>query len=76
MRRSQAVVFGGLSIIRLVLGTLFITGMGFHTGVGVFPLLWIIRVVLWILLMINAYQGERFRVPIGADLADQIFGRS
>jgi len=26
--------------------------------------------------MIKAYQGEKFRVPIAADLADQIFGKS
>jgi len=32
--------------------------------------------ILWILLMVKAYQGDKFRVPIAADLADQIFGKS
>jgi uncharacterized membrane protein len=27
--------------------------------------------VLWLLLMLKAYQGERFRVPYAADIADQ-----
>jgi uncharacterized membrane protein len=29
--------------------------------------------ILWIVLMIKAYQGARFRVPIAADIADKIF---
>jgi uncharacterized membrane protein len=29
--------------------------------------------ILWIVLMIKAYQGTRFRVPIAADIADKIF---
>jgi uncharacterized membrane protein len=32
--------------------------------------------ILWILLMIKAYQGEKYRLPIAADIADQIFGKS
>jgi uncharacterized membrane protein len=74
---QSMVVFGGLMIFRIVLGMLFITGTGFHMG-GL-GLLWLVSVlgfVLWILLMIKAYQGEKFRVPIAADLADQIFGKS
>ena len=74
---QSMVVFGGLTIIRIVCGMLFLTGTGFHMG-GL-GLLWLVSVlgfVLWILLMIKAYQGEKFRVPIAADLADQIFGKS
>jgi uncharacterized membrane protein len=74
---QSMVVFGGLMIVRIVLGMLFMTGTGFHMG-GL-GLLWLVSVlgfVLWILLMIKAYQGEKFRVPIAADLADQIFGKS
>ena len=32
--------------------------------------------VLWVLLMVKAYQGEKFRIPLAADLADQIFAKS
>jgi len=28
------------------------------------------------MLMVKAYQGERFRVPIAADIAEKIFGKS
>jgi uncharacterized membrane protein len=73
---QSIVVFGGLMIIRIALGALFITGTGFHMGFGLLALVSLIGFVLWILLMIKAYQGEKFRIPIAADLADQIFGKS
>jgi len=43
---------------------------------GIFWLLYLLGMVLWIVLMIKAYQGERFRVPFAADLAESIFGKS
>jgi uncharacterized membrane protein len=38
-----------------------------------YPLVWLVGVVLWILLMVKAYQHEKFRVPVAADLAEKIF---
>jgi uncharacterized membrane protein len=32
--------------------------------------------ILWIICMVKAYQGERFRIPIAADLADQMVASS
>ena len=78
---QSIVVFGGLNIIRFVLGMLLgfsaLTG-GMATFGGFSSIFWlldIVTVVLWIVLMIKAYQGERFRLPIAADLAEQIFGK-
>jgi uncharacterized membrane protein len=31
--------------------------------------------ILWILLMIKAYQGERFKLPVISDLAEGIAGK-
>lgn len=73
---QSMVVFGGLTIIRIGLAMLFITGSGFHMGFGLLWLVSILGFILWILLMIKAYQGVKYRVPIAADLADQIFGKS
>jgi len=79
---QSIVVFGGLNIISYVLG-MFLgvsvishgwTGVG--TGVILLHLLNLLTFILWIFLMVKAYQGEKFRVPIAADLADQIFGKS
>ncbi len=72
---QSIVVFGGLTIIRVGLGMVFLTG-GVSLGFGLLWLVSILGFVLWILLMIKAYQGERYRLPIAADLADQIFGKS
>jgi uncharacterized membrane protein len=75
---QSIVVFGGLMVIRMVLAMFFVAGhlAGFSAGFGLLWLVSIVGFVLWILLMIKAYQGEKFRVPVAADLADQIFGKS
>ena len=49
---------------------------GFSFGIALFHLLHLLTFVLWLVLMFKAYQGERFRVPIAADLADRIFSKS
>jgi uncharacterized membrane protein len=72
---QSIVVFGGLTIIRVGLGMVVLTG-GVSLGFGLAWLVSIVSFVLWILLMVKAYQGEKYRVPIAADLADQIFGKS
>lgn len=76
---QSIVVFGGLHIIYFVLAAFF--GMSLFTGgFGGFSILWALyglvdlgAFVLWIVLMIKAYQGTRFRVPLAADIADKIF---
>jgi len=79
---QSMVVFGGLHILSIVLGMLFGFSMlagglsGFSAGIALFRLLQLVEVVLWILLMVKAYQGEKFRIPVAADLANQIFGKS
>ncbi|MGC2417739.1 MAG: DUF4870 domain-containing protein [Candidatus Acidiferrales bacterium] len=79
---QSIVVFGGLHIIYIAFGmflgfSLFAGGWtGFSFGWALYGLLDLAAFVLWILLMIKAYQGERFRVPIAADIAEKIFGKA
>jgi uncharacterized membrane protein len=79
---QSIVLFGGLHIIYIVLGmflgfSLFAGGWtGFSFGWALYGLLDLAAFILWILLMIKAYQGERFRVPIAADIAEKIFGKA
>jgi len=79
---QSIVVFGGLHILSFALGTFFGLSMlaggfgGFSIGIMIYWLVSLLCFVLWILLMVKAYQGERFRVPIAADLAEKIFGKS
>ena len=49
---------------------------GFSVGYAVYALVNLACLVLWILLMVKAYQGERFRVPVAADIAEKLFGKA
>jgi uncharacterized membrane protein len=79
---QSIVVFGGLHILGIVLGmffgvSLFAGGLGgFGFGILLFYVIELGSFILWILLMIKAHQGERFRVPLAADLSESIFGKS
>jgi uncharacterized membrane protein len=82
---QSIVVFGGLHILEIALGMFFGFGMfggfggglvGFGIGTLLYTLISIGTLVLWILLMVKAYQGQRFRVPIAANIAESIFGKT
>ena len=47
----------------------------FTIGAALISLIGLLSLVLWILLMVKAFQGERFRVPIAADFADTLAGK-
>ncbi|MGB6524209.1 MAG: DUF4870 domain-containing protein [Candidatus Acidiferrales bacterium] len=81
---QSLVAFGILNILSVICGMLF--GMSFFFGrgfdwsgfTGGFLFLRLIDLaafVIWIVGMIKAYQHERFRIPIVADIADQIVGK-
>jgi len=79
---QSIVLFGGLHIVLIVLGMFLGAGMMFgHAGAVaagglsfmVMGVLDLVIFVLWIVLMIMAFQGKKFRVPVVADLAESIF---
>ncbi len=68
---QSIVVFGAFTIIQIILSIL-----------GLIPYIWILfyvisillgtaAFVLWIFLMVKAYQGERYRVPYAGDFAEK-----
>jgi uncharacterized membrane protein len=74
---QSIVVFGGLHLVLIVLGTFWgfsmLGGWGaFSLGFLVFRIVDLLAFVLWILCMIKAYQGERFKVPIAAGIAESL----
>jgi len=79
---QSIVVFGGLHIITFIIGAFFglslLTGglAGFSMGLALYRVLDVVALVLWVLLMIKAHQGERYRVPFAADLSEKLFGKS
>jgi len=62
---QSIIVFGALFLAGFILGWIPIIG-------GLIN--WLIRVlalVLWMLLMIKAYQGEKYKLPWAGDLAEK-----
>ena len=78
---QSLVVFGVLHVLRSVLAVLFGVGIfagGRHLlapGVLVLHVISLATLVLWILLLIKAYQGEKFRVPVACEIADGLVGK-
>jgi uncharacterized membrane protein len=79
---QSIVVFGGLHILTFIIGAFFGISMmaggwaGFSMGLALYRILDAVILVLWVVLMIKAHQGVRFRVPLAADLSERIFGKS
>ena len=74
-------VFGALHIVSIALGWIFGVGFflggwtGFSAGVLLAGLINLVALVLWIVLMVKAYQGQRFEVPIAAGIAQSFAGK-
>ena len=62
---QSLITFGGLTVLFMFLG--FIPFVGWM----LFPVLAIVQLILWILLMVKAYQGVQFKLPVIGDLAEK-----
>ncbi len=81
---QSIITFAGLHILRVLLGMAFGVGWWFgdfgHMGHAwlawpIFSLIGIATFVLWIVLMVKAYQGQRFKLPLAGDLAESLAGQ-
>ena len=79
---QSIVVFGGLHVINIVVGIIFGAGfmmMGgwgsFGLGFVLYSLINLVAFILWILLMVKAYQGEKFAVRVAAGIAKSFAGK-
>ena len=82
---QSIVVFLGLQIVQAMLGPIF--GIGWWFGGGgywstftlgtlLLNLISFLTLVLWIVLMLKAFQGVRFKVPLAGDIAESVAGRA
>ena len=72
---QSIVVFGGLTVLRIGLSIMGgmtggLIGWGMYSMISL--LLGLLTLVLWVLLMVKAYQHETFKVPIAAPIAEGI----
>jgi uncharacterized membrane protein len=75
---QSMVVFGGLFVIHIVLSFMHgmiggLIGWGFVSMISM--LVGLLGFVLWILLMVKAFQHELFKLPIAAPIAENIAGK-
>ena len=62
---QSIIVFGALCIVSGLLGWIPIVGGFFGAVIG------IVAFVLWIVLMVKAYQGEKYKIPLAGDFAEK-----
>lgn len=62
---QSIVVFSALFVLGFVLG--FIPLLGWF----LLPLLWLANVIIWVILMVKAYQGEYFKMPLAGNIAEK-----
>lgn len=62
---QSILTFGFFFVIGLVL--MFIPVIGW----ALLPVTYVLQIILWVVLMIKAYQGEKFKLPIVGDMAEQ-----
>lgn len=75
---QSIVVFGAFTAVLVILEIIMIAG-GLHTGLWglwlLFSLIvWFLSVlvfILWIVLMLKAYQGTKYRLPVAGKIAAQ-----
>jgi len=88
---QSIVTFGGLHVLRVALGIFFGVGWffggggyghwgygalgSFGVGIALIVMLGLISLVLWIVCIIKAAQGERFMVPIAGPIAQNLAGQ-
>lgn len=77
---QSIVVFGGLHLVAIALGIAFGAGFMFVGGMGVigfgamlYGLVELAAFILWILLMVKAYQHQQFEVPVAGGIAKSLF---
>lgn len=62
---QSIIVFGALFVVQIILG--FIPFIGWI----LIPLVWIAGFILWVILLVKAYQGEYYKLPVAGDMAEK-----
>jgi uncharacterized membrane protein len=65
---QSLVTFGALFVLGIILGSIPYIWL-LDSLLGIFGF------VLWILLMVKAYQGEMYKLPVAGDIAEGIVGK-
>ncbi len=61
---QSIVVFGAYTVLAIILS--FIPYIGWILGM----ILGIVAFILWIILMLKAYQGQKYKLPVAGNIAE------
>ncbi|MDO8527090.1 MAG: hypothetical protein Q7T03_05310 [Deltaproteobacteria bacterium] len=77
----QGTFFGAAVILLILVLNLLATILGYLAGfLGaliysfIIPVVWLGVLVLWVVCLVKAYQGDRWRIPVIGDMAAQKAG--
>jgi uncharacterized membrane protein len=62
---QSIVVFGAYTITSLIFGWIPYVGVPINIIIG------IIAFILWVILMVKAYQGQMYKLPVAGDIAER-----
>jgi uncharacterized membrane protein len=62
---QSIITFGGLTVLSIALGMIPFVNL------VLLPILAILQLILWIVLMVKAYQGQLFKLPVIGDMAEK-----
>ncbi|MFC1658910.1 DUF4870 domain-containing protein [Candidatus Omnitrophota bacterium] len=62
---QSIVTFGFFFVLNIILPIIPLVGW------VLLPLVWVTSFILWIVLMIKAYQGESFKLPVAGEIAEK-----
>lgn len=62
---QSIITFGGLTVLFIGLGMIPFVNL------VLLPILGLVQLVLWIVLMVKAYQGQLFKLPVIGDIAEK-----
>ena len=66
---QSTILFGGLFIFNIALGIVPI--LGWIIAILISPVLMIVTFILWLILMWNAYNGKKYKLPYIGDLSEK-----
>jgi uncharacterized membrane protein len=74
---QSLVVFGGLSALMMAIAALnavalFLVPSLFRGMWTLNSVVWLAGVVLWLVLMVLTFRGDRLRIPVAGDLAERL----
>ncbi len=61
---QSIIVFGAITIVGVILSWILFLGL----------IIWLLGLALWIVLMVKAYQGIKYKVPWAGNLAEKWVG--